>query len=371
MTSVVTTGMVFVLGVVAPVLVNEPGFSTRWIGALSSIYFAATVVASGLVGRLVDRSLPRSAALAHLLVAGGLVGLATGVPVVVAGAVAVGGIANAFLNPVTNRMVLLGSESRRRVLIGVKQAGTPLGGAAVGAILPALVVRLGWQAATAVVAGAVVLLGLSWSRSASRRPTRAEAATADEPSRDRLGDLPSVMRFALALGMVNGIVVTFLPLYATEELGASLSTAGVLVVTASVASIAGRVGWTFLPASYVGGALVSLCGLGAIGSMGIAVAGPGGGLVHVAVASVGVSAMGWHGLFMRWLIGVVPASHLGSISARVMRPYYLGLVVSPAFGGLLGDAVGLRSLWWVQAGLCGLALMSVRALRTSASAGSG
>jgi MFS family permease len=360
-TSVVTTGMVFVLGVLAPVLVDQAGFSIRWIGALTSIYFAVTVAASGMVGRLVDRSLPRSATVAHVLVAIGLLGLATGVPVVVAAAVAVGGAANAFLNPVTNRMVLWGASSSRAVLIAIKQAGTPLGGMAVGAILPALIGGLGWRAAIASLTGAVVLLAATWSGSAERGAVR--GAPHEDPSAAPLGDLRGVMVAVAALGMSNGLLITFLPLHATSGLGMSLPAAGALVVTASVASLAGRVGWTFAPAERPNRLLTALCGAGAVGSVGMALLASGVAL-HLAVAAVGVSAMGWLGFFMRWLIRVMPAAELGSITAQIMRPYYLGLVVSPALGGAIAGSAATHRLWWLQSGLCLTAMAALGRRRT-------
>jgi predicted MFS family arabinose efflux permease len=347
--------LLYAIGVLGPVLVEDLAISRSTLGSLTAVCFAVAAILSLWAGQGVSLIGARAATIllfGIVAVAFGLIAISGNFLVLLLG-VALCGFAQALANPATNKVIAMHVPSARRgAVVGAKQSGVQLAALAAGALLPTLAALMGWREALALVVPlALIMLAVSWT------VIPAEQATVPAAGWSKLvkpnTKLTWLMLYQLFLGSGLAAFTTFLPLYATEELGTGQQQAALMIAGFGIAGILARIGWTSLA-----GMLAELHGL----LLGLALA--------AAAFVVAVWASGQFGLVMAWIgsvgigatavaanavcmLAVVRDRSFGAVthaSALASLAFFSGFVFSPPLVGTVADAVGrLGGAWPVLA----------------------
>lgn len=360
---------VFLLGALSVQVRADLGIGEAGIGTAVLTFFAVSAVASTPAGRLVQRHGSRRGILATVLlgtVSLGWLGVATRSLAGAAGALALGGLANAVAQPAANLLLVRHLRPGRRGLaFGVKQSAIPVASLLGGLAVPVVALTFGWRWVFVGLAVAVPLL-LRWLP-AGERPAAGPVAPRGA-GRARLTSRPLLL---LALVMCGGAAVgnsaaAFL-VQALVAGGMGEGRAGALLALASGAAIIGRVvvGWQADRRDgdhlgVVGGMLVA----GALGFAGLAVAGAGPALLVATLAAFGA---GWAftGLVNLQVVTTwhdAPAAATGVTQSGI----FLGGTAGPLAFGWVAEHASYALAWWgaalLLAATAGLVVLARREL---------
>jgi sugar phosphate permease len=374
LTMTVGIGMQFAIPVLGPLIMPDLGLSRAQLGAVTTLFFLVGAATSTSAGRWTDRVGGRRSLFATHLSAGLAFAIAAQAGslalLLVAGAVA--GLGAALANPATNRLILAGfPPGSRGAIVGLKQSGVQLGGLAAGVALPSLALLLGWQRALlswtvlAVVTTGIILVTVPASLDPSGGRRAAGSSEGGGPT------ITVLCTFAALMGFGVSSINTYLPIYAVEVVGTSVTTAGFVVSVLAVLGIASRLGWGWgadrlarpirvLPVLSIG----ALVGTGLL----VLAASVGQWALWIGAGVLGATALGWNGVAMLVAMNAVPAARAGWASGRVILFFYVGLVVSPIPFGLLADRLGSYAVGWLFVALAFVAA-TVSTTVTSAARG--
>lgn len=345
---------VFLVGALAVFIRPELDFSEARLGALATVYYAASAGLTWFGGKLAERlGGPKTMAVAAALslVSSLGIGLVARSWLVLALFLVVGGVANALSFPASNLAIARGVPLRRQgVAFGVKQSSALYATMVSGAAVPLIGATIGWRWAfvLAAVATLPLIAGFRIEQPVSHR----------ERGRDVHVERGPV--WLLAGG-------AFCAVYATASLGAfyvesavaggvSASMAGSLLAMGSIMGVAGRVGWGWfgdrrrdlhfkiVPSLLAAGALAFTL-IGAVRSTWLLV-----------VATVLVFGAGW-----AWPsllnFGVIARSPRGPATASGIlgTGQFGGGILGPLTFGLIVERNGYQSAWTTAAGALALA----------------
>lgn len=361
----VATFIGFVIGVLAPLLVEDLAMSRSELGALTTVLYLVGGFGSPLAGHLADRLGGRRVLIALFVAGAGATASVAFAPsyawLIVAMAVA--GLALAAGNPVTNKLVAAHIPAGEQgVLMGVKQAGVPMGKFLAGVVMPAAALWLGWR--PAVLLGLVIpLAGLV--SALVLLPADQGAVTSRAERRNRPLN-PAVRRLAVyAFLMGTGVAVmnVYLPLYAHDELGMTVTAAGAVASLTGIVGVASRILWGRLTDRMVEvaptlGAIATSSALAA----GLLIAAPwwGSWSVWVAALVFGAATLGWIVVGMVGVVAVTDPRDAGRASGQVLLGFYTGFVSSPMVFGWIVDRTGEYAPGWalVTVAFVGATLLS-------------
>ncbi|WP_068298016.1 MFS transporter [Pararhodobacter sp. CCB-MM2] len=269
-------------------------------------------------------------------------------------------------------------RERRATIFSIKQAGVPLGGLAAGLMLPAAALHWGGVPAALMLAaglalGSAALLGL-WKGEVDDRPPPAQRLPRAElllaPIRLiglllRSRPLRLVTVAGFCLGIAQGVVMGFYPVFLSDQAGWSLAAAGAGFALLQGTGIVGRVAMGWL-ADVLGDTVRALTGLCLVSgvTMGLLATisrdSPTGWILLLS-ALAGVTVVSWNGVFLTGLAETAPEGKVGEITAAGTFVLFAGYVVSPllvqvVFASTEGYATGLI-LSGLAPALAGLALM--------------
>lgn len=339
------------LSVLSTYLVDEFGLSPAEFGLAFTIFSVVGALGSPGVGTLVDVS-PRR------VIAGLFVSSFAGILMVASApsypwillASAVAGLAMASSNPVTNKIV--SSElpvARHGLVIGIKQAGPPMGLFAAGLVLPFAAAGLGWRWALASTA-LLPLFGLVAIGRLVADESKETASGRVEPE-GRRGGWGTVwwlatIGFTRAVG--GGAVIAFLPLFAHEDLGYSPAVAGLLASLAGLAGVVGRVTWGARAARFRDpvAPLTVLAALALASSATIWAALLAPWLVWVGVLGAGFSILAWLAVSWIALLRAVDPADVGRSTGVIQLATSGGIAAGPLVMGLVVDATGSYGWGW-------------------------
>lgn len=340
---------------IAPLIRADLGISLTGIGLITSAIFLGAAVASTPAGHLTDRiGAVRLLALAMVAVAVTelVAAVSPWVWLFVVGMFGVG-LAYGCITPPTNVIVRGAADGANQGLVmSAKQIGVTLGGLIAGLTLPELADRFGWRLSLlAPVVGALVIAALVVvSRDNLKRQVgpRAERAEVMEKLRIRYGWRLGVGGFGFLMAGVQQGFMAYTTLFLTDAHGYGLAIAGVSFAVMMVGGTVGRLGWAvisdrwFRGNRWTGLLLTSL--VAAVGLVGMAVL-PTGPLLWPCFVLVGLSSIGWNGVFLALVANSVPSTHVGRLSGWSLRCVFSGVVIIPPILGYLAEHWGWGTAW--------------------------
>ena len=369
--------------VLAPEIAAALGVGTATVGLYQSIAFAGAACFTLLSGTLVLRhGGVRVNQMSAVLSALGLGIAVTGAaPIVALGAVLAGmgyGLATPGASHILARVT---PPARRGLVFSVKQSAVPLGGLIAGVLLPPVAERFGWAPAivlaSLMVASAAVLV----------QPLRARLDDDRDPAH-RVGigaparsirlvlttpELRPLVLVAFSFGAMQLSLFAFLVTYLVERVGLGLVTAGLLFSVMQGAGIAGRVAWGWVSDRWIPARpLLALLGAGTVASTLAATAFSGAwplaGLA-LACAALGLTAVGWNGIYLAEVARIVPLEKVGAATGGVLLFTFTGIVFGPSTFGAIVAMTGSYTAAFIAIDVLLLATLATLVIRPRRAAG--
>ena len=343
----------------APLLSSALGLSEVGIGAIASVAYVGAMSSARVSGRITDRRGPAVVIIAGLV----LMALGDGIAlsafhawVLYLGIVVVG-LGYGAINPSTTVVSNPRSAKRRGLVMSIKQSGVPLGGVAAGALVPTVGLAFDWRAAFALAL--TLCLGLAlfvWVRGGYRAQPLSLGVKPRARSGRKLA-LPWGYSFGLLIAGVQVSMFAFTAVYLVDARGMSIARAGLGVSILLVGGVAGRLFWGWLSDVFFHRRLLVLQAaalLGAVSIVSLVVAPEA--LVPLALVAIGVSSVGWNGVYIAAVAEAVEPHRMGAVTGTSLALINFGAIVTPL---LIGVLVNLSGSWSV--GLLTLAALSVAA----------
>ncbi len=371
----VGTMAVLVVPTIAPKIAEMIGIPAGQVGFQISLLYLAAMFGSLSAGTWVARLGPcRTGQTAMLLTAMGCMLLAAGnLATLLAGSLVIGA-AYGIINPASSDLLMRHvPAARRNLFFSIKQTGVPLGGMIIGLVAPVTALRLGWSAPLWIVAAAAALALLSQPHRAiwdAHRDLSAKLSGLSLTGFRTVAKNPALLRLAsasLCFAAIQLCLLAFLVVLLVEELGFDLVTAGAILAAVQVVGALGRVLWGML-ADRVGSGLAVLLGLALLMAaasaavIGLSRAWPA--FLVIAVFQVlGISAVGWNGVFLSEVAWLSPPRAIGSTTGAAMFVTFMGVVAGPPLFSGLHALLG--SYAWSYALLVAFALFAAWLIRTA------
>jgi MFS family permease len=344
---------------IAPLIRADLGISLTGIGLITSAIFLGAAVASTPAGHLTDRiGAVRLLALAMVAVAVTelVAAVSPWVWLFVVGMFGVG-LAYGCISPPSIVIVRGAADGANQGLVmSAKQIGVTLGGLIAGLTLPELADRFGWRLSLlAPVVGALIIAALVVvSRDNLKRQVgpRAERAEVMEKLRIRYGWRLGVGGFGFLMAGVQQGFMAYTTLFLTDAHGYGLAIAGVSFAVMMVGGTVGRLGWAVISDRWFRGnrwtGLLLTSVVAAVGLVGMALL-PTGPLLWPCFVLVGLSSIGWNGVFLALVANSVPSTHVGRLSGWSLRCVFSGVVIIPPILGYLAEHWGWGTAWMFAA----------------------
>ena len=366
-----TAMAVVTVPVLAPEIAAALAIDTAAVGLHQSIAYLGAAALTLVSGSLVLRHGGIRINQASVLLSAAGVGLvlAGAAPVVALGAIVAGmgyGLATPGASHVLARVT---PAARRGLVFSIKQSAVPLGGLIAGALFPPIAARFGWAAAVALSCAMAASAALAIQR--LRAPLDADR---DPAHRVRLGAPGDSVRLVLATPALRPIALVafsygalqlslfaFLVAYLVERVALDLVTAGLLFSVMQGAGIVARVGWGWMNDRWLPARpLLAAIGIGIVASVAATASftseWPLAGLA-VVCAALGLTGVGWNGVYLAEVARVTPIKKVGSATGGVMMFTFLGIVVGPSTFGAIVAASGSYPPAFIAVG--GLVLATV------------
>lgn len=366
-TMATATFPIIVVSVLAAQLIEEFDISRAQVGFLVTATGLVGALASPLFGRVTDR-LGSVRSVVGTLVAGGLttiaLALAPAYSFLVLAAILTG-FPNGWGNPSTNALIVDNvPPGSRGVITGIKQSGVQIGTFLGGVLLPVFTGWWSWRVAVLVflampVAGLTGMIGRRDAEHHRKRDRRVQ------------GVIPTSVRWVAVYGFVSGLasssIISFVPLFAHEDLKWSEEAAGTMIALMGLTGIVARVIWPRLSERTLGHgrtlrilAMLSVlsAALLALSSVDLV----GGWALPLAVLFLGSGAVAWNAVGMLAVMDFSPEGLVGKGTGVVLFGFLLGLAIGPPLMGFSVDSLGTYTPGWVVTGglLVLSALISVR-----------
>ncbi len=337
--------------VLAPAATAQLSIRLAYLGVFMAIVYIGAMAASLASGEFIVRYGPIRVSQCCLIFCGaGLAGTAmASVPLMIPAALLIG-LGYGPVTPASSHILARTAPPRLMSLtFSIKQTGVPIGGAMAGALVPPLVLFLGWRGASLVIAGGCFLLAVMVEPIRAIFDTdleqnhRMDFAGVAEPlkmvvSMAPIRELALIsFFFAVMQTSLNTYFVSFL----TTELNASLVRAGLMLSVALTAGVIGRIAWGGIADRLVKprkmlGILGIIMSTSAAATFSFKPPCPDA-LLLVVSACFGASAVGWNGVYLAEVARLAPPGKAGMATGGNLFFSYFGAVIAPPlFGALAG-----------------------------------
>ncbi len=339
-----------VLPTIAPEVAQSLGIEPAWVGYQVSLFFAAAMVGTAYGGGCIARFGPARAT--QLTLAGCITGvllfMLPNAAFIVAGSL-IAGLGTGFINAAGAQILVdYTPAARRNLVFSLKQTGMPLGGMVVSLTAPALALAFGWRWAFLPMI-AIALTALLLNQYARRlwdsgRDPRAPLAG------EALGALPLVWRApalrwlalaGLCFSAVQRMLLTYLVLYLVSERGYGLVEAGVLLSVTQASGFVARPAWGWIADRLRSGMhVLMLIGIiTTLGTIGLILI-PGGTAMYAVCAVLGLSSVGWNGLYYAETTRIAGSERAGAVTGAASFFVYAGVLSGPALFALAYGFLG-------------------------------
>lgn len=361
--------VIFTPPILAPVAQSDVGVSAAAVGLVTALIYVSSVPSALFSGKVIDRfGAIRVSQICILFSSLGMAIMAIPNPWVIGLGALIIGVGYGAVTPASSTVLAdKVPGGLRSLMFSIKQTGVPIGGAIAGALVPFLILSIGWQ----YTAIAIALIGLAVIAAAqpiqhgidSLQPHRnvARGTGLLEPLRlvfahARLREM-AISSFAFSgMQMCLG---TYLVVVLTDRAQLSVSVAGGALSVAMVAGIFGRLFWGVLadygfsarPVLGLLGVMMAVCAalVTLIDDTWTV------GLIYGLSFLFGASAVGWNGVYLAEVAHIAPPGQAGSATGASLAMTYSGVVFLPSVFWLahaLTDSyapgfifVGLLTLW--------------------------
>ena len=361
--------VIFTPPVLAPVAGMEVGVAASTVGVATALIYISSTFAALMSGGVIGRFGPmRVSQLSLILCAGGIaLMVSANAWLIGVGALIIG----LGYGPVTPSSSAILAErvppNLRAFIFSLKQTGVPIGGAIAGAMIPALMLSLGWKAAalaTSAMCIALAILIQPWRRAVdagSRAPdTRAKlglrATMQLVLSHRRLREMALASLTYSGMQMCLG---SFMVVFLHDRVEFGVGSAGAVLAAAMITGIVGRIVWGVVADRWIKprmllGLLGCAMSLAAFAVAAITSSWP---LALVFAVSVvyGGTAVGWNGVYLAEVARIAPPGQAAAATGASLAMTYFGVVALPlmfwAIVHFTGSyavafaAVGALTLW--------------------------
>jgi MFS family permease len=353
----------------APAAAPALGVAPAAVGYFVTVVYLGSMIGTVTAGGWVGRFGPILASQAGLVLC--LVGLgvaASGVPgAVLAGALLLG-LGYGPATPASS--VILARTAPPHLLaltFSIKQTGVPLGTAIAGAVVPGLVLALGWQGAAVSIGVfclllAIALVPIRGQYDAARNPAapvsiRSAFAPVALVMRDR-----ALLELSLVSFIYGGMQITllaYLVSFLVESFSLSLVLAGMVMAASQVTSVAARIAWgVFADRFATRRATLGMLGvaMGCVAAVAVA-AGAGWPLwaLFAFAMAYGATAVGWNGVFLAEIARRAPPDRISDATGGSAFFTFLGVVITPPLFHAVLNATSSYGLTYALFGLPALA----------------
>jgi len=364
--------------VMAPVAAPAMGVAPAAVGFFVATAYLGAMLGTATAGDWVKRFGPmRVSQIGLLLCLAGLGVAATGwLPAVFAGAFLIG-LGYGPATPASSVILAKAAPPGMIALtFSIKQTGVPLGTAIAGALIPTLILGLGWQGAALAVGITCALLALAVSSiregydrerdPAVRLSVRSAFAPVGLVLRDRA--LTEMALVSLVFAGVQITLMAYLVSFLAGSFAVSLVLAGMIMAASQLTSVAARIVWGIF-ADRVATRRFTLgmlgVGMGATALCALA-AHPGWPLwaLFAFAMAFGATAVGWNGVLLAEVARLAPRDRVSEATGGAGFFTFLGVVITPPAFNLVLQATDSYGITYALFGLPA-AVIGVRLLATA------
>lgn len=341
--------------VLAPVASVDTGIPLNAIGIFMAIFYFGGMVSSLASGDFILRYGPIRVSQVCLLLCGiGLTAAAVGsLPLMILGALLVG-IGYGPVTPASSHLLAKTAPPHLMSLtFSIKQTGVPIGGAMAGALVPPLVLCMGWRWTSIAVGGACILLAaLAGSSRGSldtdlQRDRRLSFTGITDPLK-LIYSLPAIRELVVTSFVFASMQVclsTYFVSFLTVDLNVPLVQAGLTLTVALTAGIVGRIAWGGVADRLVAprkmlGILGIVMSTSAAATFCFTRSWPYAAVLGVS-ALFGASAVGWNGVYLAEVVRLAPPGKAGMATGGTLFFTFFGCVIAPPLFAVLAG-VGHR-----------------------------
>jgi MFS family permease len=342
------------LPVMAPVAAKDLSVSPALVGLYVAITYIGAMFSSLTSGTTVSRLGPiRVSQLGLFLCAVGLCLCAIPwLPAIGLGALLIG-LGYGPITPASSQILARTTAPDQMAFVfSLKQTGVPVGAMMAGAIVPSLMLGIGWHWTLVAVAMACVF---SAALSQPLRESLDDLRKANLPF--QLGALTLPIRMVLGhralatmaacsfmFSMVQLSLTTYLVTYLHDDLAYGLVSAGLLLSVTQMGGIGGRIVWGVIADKWLSPqkALALLAILMALSSMATALLLPILPMwgIWIILILFGASAIGWNGVYLAEVARQAPEGKASMATGGTLTFTFLGVVIGPPIFGALSTIFG-------------------------------
>ena len=353
-TMMVSTFTFFALAVAASDLQAEFGVSKLQLGILGALNTGVGAIVAPLAGSFADQVGARTSLATTLFFAciASVVAATSSTFAVLLVASAISGVPQGLGNPATNKAILGGLDLKvRGAAVGIKQSGVQAAVVAAGFAVPLLSPIYGWRSVMWLAAGVSLALvpALLLIEDESRSSIEAVDQNSTKPALSTF--VTKVAIFAFLLGLVGGGISRFLPLFAEEAVGLSVTRAG---------QVFALFGFIAVPSRLLAGVLLDrgfsartmMAGMAFVGTvalLAVNAASSTQSLIWAGAVLAGLTLGTWN--TPANLVVIREKVSAGRATGRLMFGFLLGQSIGGPFLGLLIDRFGYPSAWLASCAL--------------------
>ena len=347
--------------VLAPNAAEDIRISATYAGVFVSLIYVGSMLSSLWSGNFIHRFGALRVSEVCLALAGlGLVCTSlSSIPALVVSAFVIG-LGYGPVTPASSHILARTTPPHMRSFIfSMKQTGVPIGGVLAGAIVPSLVIFLGWRSAVVVVGSFsfLLLVLIHPSRNSldqDRQPLqKISLAGVFQPLQLILTDR-SLRRLSIVSFLFAGMqlcLFTYLVIYLTRDIGMAFVAAGFAMSAAQLAGTVGRLVWgavadNFLKPRILLGLLGIGMSLGAVATALMDSTWPAWSLAAV-IIFFGATAIGWNGVYLAEAARLAPPGKVGDATGGTLFFTFLGVVLGPLLFGLIASLSGSYPLAFI------------------------
>ena len=370
------------LPVMAPIAAKDLAVSPAMVGVYVAITYAGAMFSSLTSGTSVTRFGPvRVSQVGLILCASGLCLCAVPwLPATGLGALLIG-LGYGPITPSSSQILARTTPPHQMSLVfSIKQTGGPAGSMLAGAIVPSLMLGIGWQLSLISVAlvcliSALLSQPLRDQMDDQRQPgLQLKLSTLLAPIRMVLSHraLATMAGCSLMFSMVQMSLTTYLVTYLHDDLTYGLVAAGLLLSITQAGGIVGRIVWGYLadqffsPQKMLAGLATSMALCAAATPLLLPILPVYG--VWTLLLLFGASAIGWNGVYLAEVARQAPEGKASVATGGTLTFTFLGVVIGPPLFGALSTLFGTYDAgFWALAAISSLCSLVLWRLKPSPS----